>query len=397
MHPLMNPREEEDKHYKSIVYKLYHNSSQEKIMVETVGYCGYLYNLLLEDEIKYFTETGKKRSAFDLKKRMTVLSKDHPETRDVVYSTCRQNVATRVHHAMKGCYRDRDTGELCHKPRLKMGNRYHSFCYESPQGFGFEGRKLHLSKIGDITYRNEHHPAGVMRTCTVKRDARGDWYAVIVYEVEIIGSGEYNLENNDRIGYDLGLVDLITDSHGNKVKVPDFHKQKEDEIAKVQRKMQGYEEGSPGWERWRRKLAIIHLDAQRKRNGFLNRLVDDIVHSAPVIVFEDLEPKKMKERPDQGRARRNKYTEASWGMLMRKLRFKAAEAGTTLILVDPRNTSRTCSMCGNVKSELPLSMRTYHCECCGMVMDRDQNAAINILHRGLNTQTLRSAVNGQSV
>ena len=161
--------------------------------------------------------------------------------------------------------------------------------------------------------------------------------------------------------------------------------------------MQDYEKGSPGWERWRGKLAIIHLDAQRKRNGFLNRLVDDIVHSAPVIVFEDLEPTKMKERPDQGRARRNKYTEASWGMLMRKLRFKAAEAGTTLILVDPRNTSRTWSMCGNVKSELPLSMRTYHCECCGMVMDRDQNAAINILHRGLNTQTLRSAVNGQPV
>ena len=82
---------------------------------------------------------------------------------------------------------------------------------------------------------------------------------------------------------------------------------------------------------------------------------------------------------------------------MRKLRFKAAEAGTTLILVDPRNTSRTCSMCGNVKSELPLSVRIYHCEHCGMVLDRDWNAAINILNRGLDTQTLRSAVNGQPV
>ena len=396
-HPLMNRTEGADKHIITVDYRLYPNSMDEKKMDLIRSYCGYLYNLLLEDEIKYLTETGKKRSAFDLKKRMTVLSKDHPETRDVVYSTCRQNVATRVHHVMKGCYRDRDMGELCRKPRLKMGNRYHSFCYEEPKGFGFEGKKLHLSKIGNLRYRNDFHPAGEMRTCTVKRDARGDWYAVIVYEVEVIGSGEYNLDNNDCVGYDLGLVDLITDSHGNKVKVPDFYKQKEEEIAKVQRKMQGHEEGSPGWERWRRKLAIIHLDAQRKRNGFLNRLVDDIVHSAPIIVFEDLEPKKMKERPDQGRARRNKYTEASWGMLMRRLRFKAAEAGTTLILVDPYNTSRTCSMCGNVKSELPLSMRTYHCEHCGMMMDRDRNAAINILHRGLNTQTLRSAVNGQPV
>ena len=66
-----------------------------------------------------------------------------------------------------------------HKPRFKSENRYDSFCYEQPEGFGFEWKKLHLSKIGDITYRNEHHPAGVMRTCTVKRDARGDWNAAI--------------------------------------------------------------------------------------------------------------------------------------------------------------------------------------------------------------------------
>ena len=396
-HPLMNRKEGEEKNIITVDYRLYPNSMDEKKMDLIRSYCGYLYNLLLEDEIKYFTETGKKRSIFDLKKRITRFCNDSPEMKRKVYNTCRRNVATRVHRAMKGCYIDLKTGELMHKPRFKSENRYDSFCYEQPQGFGFEGRKLHLSKIGDLRYRNDFHPAGEMRTCTVKRDARGDWYAVIVYEVEILGCGEYDLENNDRIGYDLGLVNLITDSHGNKVKVPDFYKEREKEIAKVQRKMQGHEEGSPGWEKWRRRLGIIHLDAQRKRNGFLNRLVDDIVHSAPVIVFEDLEPKKMKERPDQGRARRNKYTEASWGMLMRKLRFKAAEAGTTLILVDPRNTSRTCSMCGNVKSELPLSMRTYHCECCGMVMDRDRNAAINILNRGLDTQTLRSAVNGQPV
>ena len=393
----MNQKEGKDKNITTVDYRLYPNSTDEKKMGLVRSYCSYLYNLLLEDEMEYFTETGKKRSVFDLKKRMTVLSKDHPETRDVVYSTCRQNVATRVHRAMKGCYKDKETGELCRKPRLKKGNRYHSFCYESPYGFKFVGRKLHLSNIGNITYRNEHHPAGEMRTCTVKRDARGKWHALITYDTEVIGSGEYGMENNDRIGYDLGLVDLVTDSHGNKVKVPDFYKEREKDIAKVQRKMLRFEKGSPGWEKWRRRLAIIHQDIQRKRKGFLFRLADEIVHSAPVIVFEDLEPKKMKERPDQGPATRNKYTEASWGMLMRRLRFKAAEAGTTLILVDPYNTSRTCSMCGNVKSELPLSVRTYHCECCGMVMDRDRNAAINILHRGLNTQTLRSAVNGQPV
>ena len=81
--------------------------------------------------------------------------------------------------------------------------------------------------------------------------------------------------------------------------------------------------------------------------------------------------------------------------LIRILRSKAEEAGTELILVDSRNTSRTCSGCGNVKVDFQLSERTYQCECCGMAMDRDRNAAINILRRGLNTQTLRSAVNGR--
>ena len=102
-HTLMNQKEGEDKNITTVDYRLYPNSTDEKKMNLVRNYCGCLYNLLLEDEIKNFTEAGKKRSVFDLKKRMTVLSKDHPETRDVVYSTCRQNGAARGHHAMKGC------------------------------------------------------------------------------------------------------------------------------------------------------------------------------------------------------------------------------------------------------------------------------------------------------
>ena len=92
----MNPREEEDKHYKSIVYKLYPNSSQERIMVETVDYCGSLYNTVLDDEIENFLKTGKKRSVFDLKKRITRFCNDSPEMKRKVYSTCRRNVVTRL-------------------------------------------------------------------------------------------------------------------------------------------------------------------------------------------------------------------------------------------------------------------------------------------------------------
>ena len=96
LHSFMNPREEEDKHYKSVVYKLYPNSSQERIMVETVDYCGSLYNTVLDDEIENFLRTGKKRSVFDLKKRITRFCNDSPEMKRKVYSTCRRNVVTRL-------------------------------------------------------------------------------------------------------------------------------------------------------------------------------------------------------------------------------------------------------------------------------------------------------------
>ena len=234
-----------------------------------------------------------------------------------------------------------------------------------------------------------------MRTCTVRRDAKGKWYAVIVYRMDVLGYGKTDLDSRTEMGYNLGLRSLVTDSTGEKVDVPDFYKLEKPKIAKIQAKMQKYEPGSPGWEKERVKLASAHQGIQRRRKGFLHKLAHDIVRKNDVIVFEELNVKKMKERPDQGPAVRDRYTEASWGELIRILRPKAEEAGAELILVDPRNTSRTCSGCGNVKADLQLSDRTYQCDCCGMVMDRDRNAAINILHRGLNTQTLRSAVNGR--
>ena len=103
----------------------------------------------------------------------------------------------------------------------------------------------------------------------------------------------------------------------------------------------------------------------------------------------------MKEKADNSAAVRDRYTEASWATLVGMVGCKAAEAGIPLILVDPAFTSRTCSGCGNVKRDLPLSERTYRCGCCGLVMDRDRNAAINILTKGLGVETFRPAENGQ--
>ena len=118
-----------------------------------------------------------------------------------------------------------------------------------------------------------------------------------------------------------------------------------------------------------------------------------MVHGHDVVVLERLSPKGMKGKADNPAVVRDRYTDASWGMLLNMVRRKAEGAGVLIIEVDPRNTSRTCSRCGHVKEALPLWQRTYRCHECGLVMDRDRNAAINILGSGM--RSLREVVNGQ--
>ena len=242
----------------------------------------------------------------------------------------------------------------------------------------------------------------------MSRDARGKWYAAIVFRVEKRIRSEEDLDNPTvPEGYDLGLKDVVTDTHGRKYPNPNLYSERSDEISKLQKRMQSNEKGSPGWERARRRLAAIHEDIHRRRKGGLNQLAHDMVHGHDVIVVERLSPKNMKEKADNPEVVRDRYTDASWGMLLNMVRRKAEGAGAIVIEVDPRNTSRTCSGCGvdprntsrtcsgcgHVKAALPLSQRVYRCDRCGLVMDRDRNAAINILGSGM--RSLRLAVNGQ--
>lgn len=387
---------EEGFRFRSVTYRPYPNSSQEAALKRSLDLCHELYNRLLGWSLDHYRTTGEKLPRFDLNRVMTRISASEPGMRSDVYSTCRQNVTGRVHRALAGCRPGR-TGVLIHVPRFKSSNRYHSFCYESPNGFGFKGDRLHLSKIGDVRYRNSHRPKGAeARTCTVKRDARGHWHAVIVFRVPDIKRNEEDLEHpRTPAAYDLGLRDLITDTDGNKVAVPDFYGSEKENIAKLQRRMGSSEKGSPMYERARRRLAILHGDIHRRRRGFLHRTAAGMVDGHTVVVMEDLEVRKMKERPDRGPATRDKYTEASWRSLIDMVGSKAEEAGIPLVLVDPGYTSRTCCRCGAVKDPLPLSERTFRCGCCGSSMDRDRNAAINILNRGLVMQTFRESENGQ--
>ena len=379
--------------YTTIEYALYPSPTQRKALESVLSACGSAYNHILAECKADAIEGIPHRSYEELTSLLPGMKATDPKYK-APYSQCLLDVCKRVTRAMSGCRWNGD-GDPEHLPRFKSRHRYHSFTYPSSQGFEIQGNRILLKKIGRVPYRHDYRPkGGKARTCTVSRDARGKWYAAIVFRVEKRIRSEEDLDDPAvPEGYDLGLRDVVTDTHGRKYPNPNLYSERRDEISKLQRRMQSNDRGSPGWERARRRLAAIHEDIHRRRKGGLNQLAHEMVHCHDVIVVERLSPKNMKEKADNPAVVRDRYTDASWGMLLNMVRRKAEGAGAIVIEVDPRNTSRTCSGCGHVKAVLPLSQRVYRCDQCGLVMDRDRNAAINILGSGM--RSLREAVNGQ--
>lgn len=377
-----------------VEYRLYPNITQEKLLENTLEMCRNLYNDMLHDCKYEAIEGSYHRSKYDMDVDVMKRVNENLELKDSVYCTCLRDVGRRVYEAMDRCFLRKD-GSPEHLPRYKSCTRYRSFIYRTSQGYKFKGRKLHLSKIGDVKYRNRHHPRGGKAvSCTVFRDADNNWFACIVYRVPKVFKGTMDLyQGLQPEGYDLGLGNLVTDSIGNQVRNPDFYAERREEISKIQSKKEKYERGSPQWMKLSREIAAVHEQIKRKRRGFMHRLAFEMVREHCIIVFEKLAPKKMREK-DNPASMNDRYTDASWGMLTRMVEYKAESAGIRVTFVNPKDTSRTCSTCG-CKKDMPLSQRTYRCDNCGLVLDRDVNAARNILRRGLGVETIRKE-NGSS-
>jgi len=183
---------------------------------------------------------------------------------------------------------------------------------------------------------------------------------------------------------DVGLLSFATLSNGEQIENPRFYRTDEADLKRVQKRKDAAKHAQD-WDENKKQKALlgkIHERIGNRRSDFAHKRSRDLVNQYQVIVFEDLAPQEM----GKSRGMRKSIIDVAWTQFISMTIGKAAEAGRTVILVDPRNTSKMCSQCGELVQKT-LSDRTHTCLRCGLVMDRDKNAALNILHRGL--QTLR--------
>jgi len=298
-----------------------------------------------------------------------------------VHSQVLQDVGRRLDKAFKAFFRRVKAGEKPGYPRFKGSNRLKSFCY-SQSGYGLtkDGQKLYLSKIGDVKIVLHRPLPSEPKRCIVKWTATGKWYASFVVEID----PEPLPPTGKTVGLDVGLTSFVTFSDGTKVDNPRFFRREEKTLAKVQRQMSKTKKGTSERTKCRKIVSRVHERIVNRRNDFSHKLSRRLVNEYDVIAFEDLNIKGMVRNHCLAKS----ISDAAWNQLLQCITAKAAEAGRVAVAVNPRNTSKACSRCGALV-EKTLSDRVHECPHCGLVLDRDHNAAINILRLGL--QSLASA------
>jgi len=355
-------------------YRLHPSKSQRTKLMHTLELCRFVYNETLATRRSTWEQEHRTLSLYDTNKLLPTWKQEHPELMGV-YSQVLQNVQARVDLAFKAFFRRSKAGEKPGYPRFRGVGGYDSFTFTQ---FGFElpGNGLFLSKIGVVKVVLHRPIQGRIKTLTIRRDAVGNWYACFACEVQ----GEHLPMSDLAIGIDMGLESFATLSNGVKVENPRFFRLDEKELVKVQRKLSQAEKGTP--ERSKRCKAVQHIHRRitNRRNDFAHQLSRVWVDRFGIIAFEKLNGRNMLQNHYLAKS----ISDAAWNQLIQNTAYKAENAGRVVVLVDPRNTSKQCSGCGTMV-EKSLAVRIHACPSCNLKMDRDENAANNILRLGLES------------
>ncbi len=365
---------------KAYQYRLYPTKAQTSMLNRTFDLCRKVYNNTLAFRRDSWDYDAESVSLFETNKELTSWKKDHPKLSSV-YSQVLQNVQVRVDLAFKSFFSRVKHGEEPGYPRFKSFGRYDSITY--PQAYtqghkiDFQNQMVTLPKLGKIRVVFHRIFEGNIKTISVRKTCAGKWYISVAVEHE----PEIKVHTCEELtGIDLGLSSFATFANGGKIENPRFFRQEEKNLAKVQRRLSKEEKGTP--ERARRRLIVakVHDRIANKRKNFIHQESRKLVNRFKVIVFEDLKIKNMQQNSHLSKS----ISDVSWGMMVQATMNKAEEAGSQVVLVDPKNTTQLCSRCNQIVRK-KLKDRVHCCQFCGLTMDRDQNAAINIMRLGLQS------------
>jgi len=319
---------------------------------------------------------------YDLNKYMAVLAKES-EFANKLNSQARQSSAERAWSGIAKFFDNCQKKKAGKKGYPKFKKRGHSVEYKT-SGWKLSQDRKYLTltdgfKIGKLKLvgsreMNFYQIEQIKRVRLVKR-ADGYYAQFCIY----IDRKEEVKPSQTTIGLDVGLNHFYTDSNGEVVENPRFLRKSERQLKKLQRQVSKCKKGSANRRKTIKRLARKHLQVSRQRKDFAVKTARCVVRSNDLIVYEDLQVRNMVKNRKLAKS----ISDASWSMFRDWIEYFGKVFGKVIVAVPPQYTSQNCSNCGAVVQK-SLSERTHQCSHCGTVLDRDHNAALNILAMGLN-------------
>ena len=404
---------------KTFQYRLYPTKEQQRLLMRQLEECRWLWNTLLGERKQAWEDRQETVDYYTQKAELPVLKVGERPTLAEVHSQVLQDVALRLKKAFDAYFRRIKAGESPGYPRFRGAGRYDSLTFpQVPVGCALDAKakRLVISKVGCIKVLLHRPLEGVPKTATIRHTATGKWFVSFACEWEptpLPPTGQ-------AIGIDVGLKVFAMPSNGDPIENPRFFYTEERVLAKAQRKHQmaldmhktarmaltaHIKAQQPNWDarqvwlqvsqdaderitwhermRRRRVVARVHERIRWRRSDFSHQESRRLVNRYDIIAVEDLSVRNMV----RNHAFAKSIHDTAWTQFTDLLACKAAWASRRCVAVDPRHTSQTCSGCGWRNPDLTLADRVFHClnpahPDCHLILDRDRNAAINILARG---------------
>jgi IS605 OrfB family transposase len=372
--------------------KLKPTPQQERQLEMVLWRSRALYNTALEQRISLYRQRGVCLTRYQQEAELKALRADMPEYA-TIHSHVLQDVLARLDKTYQAFFRRVQAGEKPGFPRFQGRTRWHSFTYkEYGNGARLDNGYLVLSKIGRIAVRWSRPIEGTIKTVTVSHEADGWYVCFSCAEVPVQPLPETGRET----GIDVGLKVFLITAEGAVVENPRHYRKAEKELAKATKRVSHRKKGSKRRAKAVAQCAKKHQHVQRQRTDFQHKTALALVRQYDTIYVEAIQPANLSRRPapisdgnggylHNGASRKaglnTSIHDAGWGHFLSLLAYKAACAGKRVEAVNPAYTSQDCSGCG-ARIHKSLSVRTHVCTNCGLVLDRDENAAKNILWRG---------------
>ena len=361
---------------KTYKFKLY-KSKKNKHLDDGINIAAAIWNYCIAMHRRYYRMYGKHLSANKLKMHITKVKKTlHPEW-SALGSQAIQDVVERVDRSYKAFFdhvKQKRSGRKS-PPSFKKRSRYSSFTLKQA-GYAFHVSCNRITIMGrEYKYCKSRPIEGEIKTLTVKRNALGEIYLIVVTRQE---SSDILPRAGKAVGMDFGLKHFLSLDDGSVIDSPQWYKASLKELRAAHRAVSRCQKGSRN--RWRtiRHLERVYQRLSNRRRDWFFKLANQLVSEYAIICIEDLNLDGMK------RLWGRKVSDLAFAEFVSILEWVASNAGSTVVKIDRwAPSSKACHVCGTVNTALALKQRSWTCDCCHTALDRDTNAAVNIKRMGL--------------